>query len=232
MTLWTELARAVTASGDTISLRRRGQIFEITFNGLQLMSNLNHQSEDILALKAARLCHRPPARVLVAGLGMGFTLRAVLEATPEPTQVTVCEIVPEIAGWCRGPLAALAGDPLADPRVRLVLGDVGELLQRDAVGFDLILMDTDNGPEALARKGNAGLYEDEGIGAVLAALRPGGIAAFWSADRSDAFGERLTRAGADWRCDAVALIPGRVDALHHIYFIGAEPASSALRLAA
>lgn len=232
MTLWTELARAKTALGDTIILRRRGPIFEITFNGLQLMSNLNHQSEDILALKAARLCHRPPARVLVAGLGMGFTLRAVLEATPEPTQVTVCEIVPEIARWCRGALAALAGDPLADPRVRLVLADVGQVLRRDAVGFDLILMDTDNGPGALARDGNAALYDDEGIAAVLAALRPGGLAAFWSAERSAAFEDGLTRAGAGWRCEEVALIPGRVDALHHIYFVGPETRTAAWRLAA
>lgn len=232
MTLWIPLARARSASGDDILLQQRGELFEIKFNGMQLMSNLNSQSEISLAIKAARMLNRADARILVGGLGMGFTLRAVLDAVPEAERVDVCEIIPEIAEWNRSDLAPLADHPLADRRVRLHLRDVMEVLQENPNRWDLILMDTDNGPDALARPDNAGLYDDSGIATALRALRSGGIAAFWSADRSPAFGERLTRAGVPWCVEDIPLIPGRVDAMHHLYFVGSDRQSLAQRLAA
>ncbi|MDQ2065522.1 hypothetical protein Q9295_03995 [Xinfangfangia sp. CPCC 101601] len=232
MTLWTPLARARSASGDDILLQQRGELFEIKFNGMQLMSNLNSQSEISLAIKAARMLNRHDARVLVGGLGMGFTLRAILDAVPQAERVDVCEISPEVAEWNRSHLAPLADHPLADRRVRLHLRDVSALLQENPKRWDLILMDTDNGPEALARPDNAGLYNDAGIAMALDALRPGGIAAFWSADRSDAFARRLDQAGAAWCVEDIPLIPGRADAMHHLYFVGSDRQSLAQRLAA
>src|SRR5690606_22755710 len=101
MTLWMELARASTPAGDEINLRRKGDLYEIRFNGLELMSNINFRSETMLAERSLRLHGRPVRRVLIGGLGMGFTLRATLDWIGENTEVTVCELVPEIVDWNR-----------------------------------------------------------------------------------------------------------------------------------
>ncbi|MDF3907209.1 hypothetical protein [Paracoccus sp. AS002] len=144
MPIWNTLARAGTAAGDEILLRQRGALYEIRFNGIELMSNLNHQSETVLAERSLRLHGRPDARVLIGGLGMGFTLRAALELLGPAAQVTVCELVPEIAGWNRDRIGHLAGHPLRDPRVALRVADVMAVLAEPRTGFDVILMDTDN----------------------------------------------------------------------------------------
>ncbi len=170
MTSWTILARAGTASGDDIILRQRSDVFEICYNGIELMSNLNHQSEDQLALRSMRRMNFAARRILIGGLGLGFTLRAVLDLAPPDAEVTVCELIPEIVEWNRGPLAHLAGHVLDDPRTRVLIGDVQAHLAAIDTAYDLILMDTDNGPESLVREANTGLYEDCGLGAV--ARRP------------------------------------------------------------
>ena len=146
MTSWTPLARAGTASGDEIILRQRGDVFEICDNGIELMSNLNHQSEDQLALRSMRRMNFEARRILIGGLGLGFTLRAVLDLAPPDAEVTVCELIPEIVEWNRGPLAHLAGHTLDDPRTRVLIGDVQAHLAAIDRAYDMILMDTDNGP--------------------------------------------------------------------------------------
>src|SRR5690606_26225492 len=103
-TIWTELARASTEAGDEILLRRRGTLHEIRFNGIELMSNLTWQSEAVLAERSLRRHGRADARVLIGGLGMGFTLRAALDGLDARAQVTVCELIPAIAAWNRGAL--------------------------------------------------------------------------------------------------------------------------------
>ena len=218
MTLWTELARVATAAGDEILLRRRGTIHEIRFNGIELMSNLTWQSEAVLAERSLRSHGGDAPRVLIGGLGMGFTLRAALDLLDEGARVTVCELIPAIAGWNRGPLGPLAGHPLRDPRVELRIMDVMDLLEDSPAGFDVILMDTDNGPDFTVRAENERLYARSGLAAVRAALRPGGIAAFWSAEVSEPFEARLTAQGWDWRREDVQLAGGRADAFHHVYF--------------
>lgn len=228
MTLWAELARAGNDAGDEILLRQRGGLYEIRYNGLELMSNINHQSEGVLAERALRLLGRPAGRVLIGGLGMGFTLRAALDGLDGVAGVTVCELVPEIVAWNRGPLAHLAGAPLEDPRVELCVGDVMEVLRARPGRYDVILMDTDNGPDTTVRPGNEGIYADPGLRHVHRALRPGGIAAFWSATCSPRFERRLNLLPWEWRRDDVQLIGGRVDAFHHIYF--ASDAAGALGL--
>lgn len=217
MTSWTTLARAATASGDDIRLRQRGPIFEIRYNGIELMSNLNHQSEDQLALRSLRRMDFRARRILIGGLGLGFTLRAVLNLAAADASVTVCELIPEIAEWNRGPLAHLADHPLDDPRTNLRIEDVQAHLAQGPSAYDLILLDTDNGPDFLVRTGNTGLYQDSGLVSVAKALAPGGLAVFWSATASPEFERRLSAHPWSWLREDIPLVPGRVDAMHHIY---------------
>lgn len=221
MTLWTEVARARAAAGDEIILRRRDDIYEIRFNGMELMSSFNHQSETVLAESSARLFGRPAGRVLIGGLGMGFTLRTTLDWLRPDARVTVCELVPEIVDWNRRFIGHLAGHPLRDRRVDIHVGDVQQVLRQHRPVYDIILMDTDNGPDFTVRGTNDPIYTDSGLNSVRRSLRPGGIAAFWSATISDEFEDRLDGLPWQWRRDDVSLAGGRADAFHHIYFAGA-----------
>lgn len=218
MQVWTELARATTAAGDEILLRRRGATHEIRFNGIELMSNLMWRSEAVLAERSLRRHGAAAPKLLIGGLGMGYTLRAALDQLAETAEVTVCELIPAIGDWNHGPLAMLAGHPLADPRVTLEIADVMALMEARPQGFDVILLDTDNGPDFTVREENTRLYDASGLAAVAAALRPGGLAAFWSAEISEGFEARLDAEGWDWSREDVQLPGGRVDAFHHIYY--------------
>lgn len=217
MTLWETIARVQTATGDDIALRQRNELFEIRYNGIELMSNLNHHSEDQLALLLLRQMDFSAKHILIAGLGLGYTLRAVLDLVGEDVSVTVCELIPEVVDWNRGPLGHLADHPLSDPRVRVVVADIRAHLQSADADYDLILLDTDNGPEIVIRPENGALYADCGMQDVLQALKPEGLAAFWSATASAAFEKGLSGFGWDWQRKDIALLPGRVDAMHHIY---------------
>jgi spermidine synthase len=136
-------------------------------------------------------------RVLVGGLGMGYTLRATLDTVGPRAEVVVAELVPAIVAWNRGPLRDLAGRPLEDRRVRVVESDVVDVLRSDDGAFDAILLDVDNGPEALAAKENAWLYGERGLAAIRAAMRRGGVLVVWSAFESPSFEARMRRGGYD-----------------------------------
>lgn len=217
MTLWDTLARVETPCGDDIQLRQRGDIFEIRYNGIELMSNLNHHSEDQLALRLLQRMDFGAKRILIAGLGMGFTLRAVLNVAREDAEITVCELIPEIVTWNHGPLGHLADHPLKDPRVKVVVADIRDHLQEVSAPYDLLLLDTDNGPEIVIREENNAIYEEIGMQDILRATAPQGIAAFWSATASAEFEASLTAFGWNWQRDDIALMPNRVDAMHYIY---------------
>jgi len=217
MTLWTTLARADTASGDEIHLRQRGETFEIRYNGIELMSSFNHQSEDQLALRAMRRMAFSPRRILIGGLGLGYTARAVLDLARPDAEVHVCELIPEIAAWNRDVFGHLAGHPLRDARCHLHIADVQAHMAQRRGYYDLILLDTDNGPDFIIRPENTPLYEQDGMAQVEGALASDGIACFWSATASEAFEARLSQRGAAWTRDDIALVPGRVDAMHHLY---------------
>lgn len=217
MTLWETRARVKTPCGDDIHLRQRGEIFEICYNGIELMSNLNHHSEDQLALRLLRRMDFKPKKILIAGLGMGFTLRAVLNVAREDAEVTVCELIPEIVAWNKGPLASLADQPLADPRVKVVVADIQEHLATLTEPYDLLLLDTDNGPEIIIREENSTIYQEEGMKDILRATTHDGVAAFWSATYSMDFEKALDDFGWQWRREDIALMPNRVDAMHYIY---------------
>ncbi len=194
---WTLLDSAqVPGDGGEIRLYQRGTEYSIRVGSYELMNNRVHGSEDALAsIACERLRDRDAARVLVGGLGMGFTLAGVLEEVGPRSNVVVAELVPAVVTWNRGPLAKFAGNPLADPRVSVREGDVGKIIRSEKAAFDAILLDVDNGPAGLTSQANDRLYGLAGLRAAHAALRPGGILAVWSAGPDPAFTRRLQQAG-------------------------------------
>lgn len=175
---------------------RHDRDFYYRIDGVELMSTRVFGSEEALAeLALQRLHPRTATRVLVGGLGMGFTLARTLALVGSDAVVEVAELVPEVVTWNRELLGEFARHPLRDPRTRVVVGDVGEVLAASAAIYDAVLLDVDNGPAALSRPGNDRLYGAHGLAAARAALRPGGVLAVWSSGADPAFAASLRRAG-------------------------------------
>jgi spermidine synthase len=186
------LGETRTPDGTAMALTRRDREYVILANGKSLMSSLMHGSEEALAaLACPHLQSVEEPGVLVGGLGMGFTLRATLDLLPPQAGVTVAELVPAVVEWNRGPLGPLAGHPLKDKRVHVVVGDVGGVIRSSRGRFDAILLDVDNGPAPFTADANAGLYDDRGLAAARAALKEGGVLAIWSAWDNRKFVQRL-----------------------------------------
>lgn len=196
MKAWETVARARTPDGGELSLVRHPSEWAILLGRDRLMTSRMHGSEDALAtLGCADAARLPAPRVLIGGLGMGYTLRAALDVLPPTAEVIVAELVADVVDWNRGPIADLAGRPLDDPRVQVELADVGVVMRQRRDAFDAVLLDVDNGPEALVTAGNAWLYSDAGIAASRACLRPGGIIAHWAIHDDPRFERRLRAAG-------------------------------------
>lgn len=175
-----------------MALMRQDRELVILASGKPLMSSRMHGSEEALAtLTCGGLRGHAHPSVLVGGLGMGFTLRATLDQLPAGAHVVVAELMPAIVEWNHGPLGELAGHPLEDPRVKIDLRDVAEVLRSSHARFDAVLLDVDNGPAAFTASGNAGLYGDRGLATIRAALKPGGVLAVWSAWEDRKFEQRL-----------------------------------------
>jgi spermidine synthase len=193
---WVLLATASIPGGGEMGLYQHVKDFAIRVGRDELMNSISHGSENALAsLAIAKLGSRTARRVLIGGLGMGFTAAATLRDLGDDGQVTIAELMPAVVEWIRGPLAHLAGYPLNDPRVAVHVGDVAELLRRDRAVYDVILLDVDNGPQALTSSANHWLYGAKGLANAFAALRPGGVLAVWSAGAEPAFTRRLRQAG-------------------------------------
>jgi len=180
----------------TLYLMKRGDEYSIHVNGYELMGNGLHGSEDALAdLACDRLARLDDARILVGGLGMGFTLAAVLRRLGPGGHATVSELMPAVVRWHDGPMGGAASYPLRDPRVAVHLGDVGEQVEHPSAPWSAILLDVDNGPLALTRHHNGWLYTDNGLRSARASLIPGGVLAIWSADPDPSLTRRLERGG-------------------------------------
>lgn len=218
------LDTAPIPGGGELRLVRRGDDYWIMIGANTLMSTRLRGSEEALAtLACERISGRPQPAVLIGGLGMGSTLRSALEVLPGNASVTVSELVPAILAWARGPMAEVHGSSLDDSRVRLVESDVGDLIASARSSYDAILLDVDNGPDALSRDSNDRLYDLEGLRRAGSALRPGGLLAIWSAAPDPAFTRRLGKAGFAVEEVTVRAHAGRKGAKHVIWLATAKP---------
>ena len=196
---WIRLATATVPQGGTLRLLQRGDEFSIRLEGgNELMNSRLSGSEEALATFALeRLAGRPAPRVLIGGLGMGFTLRATQAIVPANARLIVSEIVPELVGWATQYMGTVFGTCLSDPRVEVTTGDVGAVIRAAAGAFDAILLDVDNGPDGLSRVGNETLYGRAGLQSARRALTAGGVLAIWSAAPDRTFSKRLSQCGFD-----------------------------------
>lgn len=213
MTPWVSLGSSqIPQSKDELQLWQRGIEFSIRVTGHDgdLMNSRMHHSEDRLAqLACAEIADRPLPRVLIGGLGMGFTLRAALDALPARAAVTVAELVPAVVEWNGGALGTCAGYPLRDPRASVIVDDIARVLRSSKAEFDAILLDVDNGPDALTLRANSWLYSLEGLAAARISLRPRGVLAVWSVAPDAGFTARLERSGFEARAVTVRARPGK-----------------------
>lgn len=192
------LGEARTPNGTVLTLYRHDGAYLIRADGVELMSTRRHHSEDRLAeVACASLREVAGARVLIGGLGLGFTLRAALQQLRDDAEVVVAELVPEVVEWNADPRYDLSVKAMADPRVRVVNDDVSNVLRANPDGFNAIMLDTDNGPEGMLMSENARLYARHGIGLTIAALRAGGSIVYWSVGDDPKFVRALRGSGLD-----------------------------------
>ena len=203
--------------GGRLRLLRRGDDFSIRFGSEELMGNRVRHSEQALATLGCRHLAQSGGRILIGGLGMGFTLGSALDTLPRDAKIIVAELVPKILTWARGPLAHIFGTTLSDPRVSIEMADIHDVIVREAERFDAILLDVDNGPDGLIHLANERLYCNWGLRAAHGALRPGGVLAIWSAYRDDAFVERLVAAGFEVDEISIDAYPDEENGKHTIW---------------
>ncbi len=190
------IGTAHVPGGEDLRLFRRGADYMIVLDRNELMNSRMSGSEEALAeMSCDRLRDTKSPHILIGGYGMGFTLRAAQARLSADARLTVAELVPEIIEWARGPMAALTGDCLDDPRLTLEMDDVANVIADARQRFDAILLDVDNGPDGLVRAANNRLYSRDGLAAAKQALKTGGVLAIWSAAPDEAFARRLSNAG-------------------------------------
>jgi len=221
-----ELLDATTVIGEAkeMLLYRRGDEFSIKTGYIELMNSRLHGSEDALAeLGCKKLKNKSNPRVLVGGLGMGYTLAATLKSLGAKAEVVVAELVPAVIQWNQKYLSALAGHPLQDKRTTIYEGDVGKLIRAETESFDVILLDVDNGPEGLTRRENDAIYSPAGLKAGLKALRPKGVFAVWSMGPDPRFTKQLKRAGFLVEEVRVSARAGKKSGGKHTIWFGIKP---------
>jgi spermidine synthase len=214
----------VPGSNTELTLSQRDDDFAIRVSGVpgDLMNSRTHHSEEVLAeLACTRLSTIENARILIGGLGMGFTLAAALRTVPGSAEVIVAELVPDVVEWNRGLLGQCAGRPIEDGRARVHLGDVADLLKHQPKKFDAILLDVDNGPEAMTYSDNDWLYSRGGLRKIYEKLRPEGIVAIWSARADQLFTSRLKKTGFNVQLRTVRARPGKGS--RHTIFVAQKP---------
>lgn len=222
------LGTARLPGGQELTLLLEGGFYHLVLDGVPLMSSAAHFTEEhIAAIGLEGREERANTRVLVGGLGMGYTLRAALDRTTATSRIVVAELVPEVVTWNEGPLAELAGRPLEDPRTELVRGDIVAYLNSAPKPFDAILLDTDNGPDDFTAKGNAHMYTPKGLERLRRLLRPGGRLVVWSAYQCPPFIRALQHAGYEARV-VKAKSRGEKGGRHWLY-VGEAPEEGATR---
>jgi spermidine synthase len=209
---WRTLAKADTDEGP-LELRRRGNDWLMVIAGRVLMNSFSRSSEEDLARLGVERLGRPANRALVSGLGMGFTLRALLDRVPATARVTVAEVNPVVVEWCRGPLGPATDDAIADPRVQVHVGDVAALIATSSSAFDLILLDLYEGPNSATQRADDPFYGPAALARLHRALAPRGVAGIWSEDADAPFARRFAAAGFTVTKDSI----GRGGRRHVVY---------------
>jgi len=218
------LIDTATEHGTTLRLYQRGVDFSIRVdNAGDLMNSRTHHSEDVLAELACKpISDRKKPHLLVGGLGMGFTLAAALSLAGPAARVTVAELMPAVVRWNREYLGIVAGCPLDDERVVVIEQDVGKVMADHRNGFDAIMLDVDNGPDAFTRDDNDSLYGLYGLNNAYEALKPGGVLTVWSAFPDDAFTRRMMKVGFTVEQQRVRAHKNQANNRHTIW-IGIKP---------
>jgi spermidine synthase len=215
----TLLEQVETPDGSTMALVERDGEYVIRVNGRELMSTRHSYSEEQLGVVACRGRARlQNARVLVGGLGLGFTLRAALANLARNARVLVAELVPEVVDWNRNPAYPLARAALADPRTEVVIGDVADILVQSQNSFHAIMLDADNQTTTMNTAGNSSLYHRAGIAKVWSKLEPGGTVVYWSAGDDPVLAKRLAAGGFDVEVQRVRKHP--TGGGHHVLLVG------------
>jgi spermidine synthase len=217
---WMHIDSAVVPGANVeLRLMRRGDEFSMMLGDNELMNSRLSGSEEALAtLACKRIESNMSPDILIGGLGMGFTLRAALAVLGPKARIVVAELVPSVIAWARGPMAQLFDGSLSDPRASIREADAVDVIRSQASAFDAILLDVDNGPEALIRKANDSLYDAKGLKAIYRALRPRGVLAIWSSGPNPAFSKRLDDAGFEVNEVNVRATAKRKGARHLIWF--------------
>ncbi len=223
MNPWKKLDEATGPDGKRFVLAERSGEVAIRVGAITLMSSRAHHSEEVMARVVCEKLSGESPKVLIGGLGFGFTLRAALDSLPPGARVEVAEILGPVIGWNKTKLANLAGRPLEDPRVELVEKDVAGVLKSAKSTYDAILLDVDNGPEPLSQQANKALYSPRGLAQAHRALARGGIFSVWSVSQDEAFRGRLAAAGFAvevHRAPAFASLTGAARGKMHVIYVG------------
>jgi len=223
----TVLEQLTTPDGSTQALVERDGHYMIWVNGRELMSTRHAFSEQQLGVVGCQpLRPRPGARVLIGGLGLGFTLRAALDSLAADARVVVAELIPQVVEWNRNPAYPLASAALADRRTEVVLGDVAQLIRKSVARFDAILLDADNETTAMNTAGNRDLYRSGGLNSIARALKPRGTVVYWSVGEDPQLVRRLTQAGFSVETRRVRKHPTAKSGGYHALIIGVRAESS------
>jgi spermidine synthase len=220
---WVQLDSAKLPDGSgELRLKQRGAEFSIMLGSNELMNSRLSGSEEALAmLSCDRIRGRSHPRILIGGLGMGFTLRAALGAAAADAEIVVAELIPAVIAWARGPMRSVFGDCLDDPRVRIHEGDVGELIRAQNAAYDAILLDVDNGPEGIVHKPNDRLYDRTGLVCAYRALRPKGVLSVWSSGPDHGFTRRLRDSG--FSVEEIKVRARAKSGARHVIWIATRP---------
>ena len=208
----------VPGSQTELRLYQRDKEFSIRVDRSELMNSRVYSTEDLFTVHGCdRIRGHKKPRVLIGGLGMGYSLRTALEKLPKDAEIVVSELVPAVIAWNREHLGHLACHPLRDARVELREIDVGRELRAAPHAYDLILLDVDNGPEGLTRKANDWIYSRPGLEAARAALRPDGVLGYWSSGPDQGFVRRLKQVGFEVEELSLRAANGGRGALHTVW---------------
>jgi len=218
-----ELDRAAISDGSVMRLVKRNQEYLIYVDREELMTSRAHESElELARLGLAHILHRRSPRVVIGGLGMGFTLSESVKLLRPEAVIAVAELMPVVVRWNKKYFGDLNDSPLSDPRVSVQIKDVRDIIRAQKGRLDAILLDVDNGPTALTQDGNNELYTREGIRACMQALKPDGALSIWSGSVEPSFEKRLRAEQLAFKLFPVAAYKGAKNRSRYVWVIARD----------